>query len=71
MNSEITAPGAAAAIPLRERVFVPTERVLLFGEAGRAVEYGGGGTAGRRGRRPIDRDGIEILAMARKGTGTR
>jgi hypothetical protein len=53
-------------IPVRERAFVPTELALLFRFAGMSVLNLWGGTAGNWGRRPLDLDEIEIMAVARK-----
>ncbi len=52
--------------PLRERAFVPTELILLFGLAGLEVLHIGGGTAGNWGKRQIDLDEIELMVIARK-----
>lgn len=54
------------AIAVRERGFVPTELTLLFRLAGLSVLQMWGGTAGNWGRRPLDLDEIEIMAVARK-----
>jgi SAM-dependent methyltransferase len=54
------------ALPLRERAFVPTELVLLFGLAGLSVDGIWGGTAGRWAKRAIDLDEIEIMVVAKK-----
>jgi SAM-dependent methyltransferase len=51
---------------LRERAFVPTELVLMFGAAGIEVTNIWGGTAGNWGERPIDMDEIEIMVVGRK-----
>ena len=53
-------------ITIRERGFVPTELVMLFRQAGFIVEYMGGGTAGKWGKRPLDLDEIEIMVIAHK-----
>lgn len=52
--------------PTRERAFVPTELVLLFRMAGMEMLNLWGGTAGNWGRRPLDLDEMEIMAVARK-----
>lgn len=54
------------AIEVRERAFVPTELVLLFGIAGIPVLEIWGGTAGNWGRRPLELDEMEIMIVARK-----
>jgi len=54
------------AVAVRERAFVPTELLLLFRLAGMSVLNMWGGTAGNRGRRPLDLDEIEIMIVARK-----
>lgn len=64
--SECAPPGAAQAVPLRERAFVPTELSLLFALAGLKVLHMGGGTAGNWGKRPIDLDEYEIMIIAHK-----
>jgi cyclopropane fatty-acyl-phospholipid synthase-like methyltransferase len=53
-------------IAVRERAFVPTELALLFRLAGLSVLYIWGGTAGNWGRRSLDLDEIEIMAVACK-----
>jgi len=54
------------SVAVRERAFVPTELVLLFGLAGMSVLNMWGGTAGNWGRRPLDLDEIEIMVVADK-----
>ena len=56
-------------LSVRERSFVPTELVLLFRMAGMEVVNMWGGTAGNWGRRPLDLDEMEIMAVARKAVG--
>ncbi len=53
-------------IAVRERWFVPTELVLLFGLAGMEVVSMWGGTAGNWGRRLLELDEFEIMVVARK-----
>ena len=65
-RSEVASPGSYAVTPLRERGFVPTELVLLFRLAGLHVLNIWGGTAGNWGKRTIDLDEIEIMALAQK-----
>ena len=55
-------------IPVRERGFLPTELILLFRMAGLTVLHLWGGTAGNWGRRPLDLDEIEIMAVACKAS---
>ena len=64
-RSECIVPDAPGPTVLRERAFVPTEIVLLFAQAGLEVLHIWGGTAGNWGRRPIDLDEIEFMAVAR------
>jgi len=64
--SAIQVPGEQGKYALRERAFVPTELVLLFGLAGIEVTNIWGGTAGNWGRRPIGLDEIEIMVSGRK-----
>ncbi|MBU1692924.1 MAG: class I SAM-dependent methyltransferase [Verrucomicrobia bacterium] len=58
------APGRDS--PMRERGFVPTELVLLFGAAGLKVLHLWGGTAGNWGRGPLELDEMEIMVVAQK-----
>jgi cyclopropane fatty-acyl-phospholipid synthase-like methyltransferase len=51
---------------VRERSYTPPELVLLFRIAGFKVENVWGGTAGNWGRRPLDLDEMEVMAVARK-----
>jgi hypothetical protein len=53
-------------ITVRERVFVPTELVLLFRLAGMTVLNIWGGTAGNWGRRSLDLDEMEIMIVGCK-----
>jgi hypothetical protein len=64
--SEHDRPEVGKGLFLRERAFVPTELVLLFGQAGLEVTAIWGGTAGNWGRRPIELDEIEIMVVGRK-----
>lgn len=64
--SECQAPRAGEGKHLRERAFVPTELVLLFGLAGLEVTHIWGGTAGNWGRRPIDLDEMEIMVVGHR-----
>ena len=52
--------------PGRERSFVPTELALMLRHTGFDSINIWGGTAGNWGRRPVDPDEIEIMAVARK-----
>ncbi len=54
------------AVAVRERAFVPTELRLLFRVAGLSVVAMWGGTAGNWGRRPVELDEYEIMAVAHK-----
>jgi len=64
--SECRLPGNSGSVILRERGFVPTELVLLFGLAGLTVLGLWGGTAGNWGQRTIDLDEIEIMVLGQK-----
>jgi len=67
-RSDCDVPGAPDVSALRERAFVPTELVLLFGLAGIELTDIWGGTAGNWGRRPIDLDEIEIMLVGKKAS---
>lgn len=62
---EIEAPDGTK-IPIRERVYVPTELYLMFKMVGFEVKAIWGGTAGRWGKRKVDFDDIEIMVIAEK-----
>jgi hypothetical protein len=64
--SECSPQGDSAALPLRERGFVPTELTLLFDLAGLDVLDMWGGTAGNWAERTIALDEIEIMVLARR-----
>ncbi|MBN2309306.1 MAG: class I SAM-dependent methyltransferase [Candidatus Hydrogenedentes bacterium] len=64
--SECAPDAESPAMALRERAFVATELVLLFGLAGLEVLCVWGGTAGDWGKRAIELDGIEIMLVGRK-----
>ncbi len=68
-QSECVVPGAEGGRVLRERGFVPTELVLLFGQAGIEVMDIWGGTAGSWGQRPVDLDEIEIMLVGTRRDG--
>ena len=54
------------SVPIRERGYVPSELVLLCRHAGFIVEHIWGGTAGDWGRRPVELDEMEIMAVLRR-----
>jgi hypothetical protein len=54
------------SLRLRERGYVPSEVVLLCRGAGFTVEHVWGGTAGNWGRRPVELDEMEIMAVLRR-----
>lgn len=62
---ELEAPDGTK-IPIRERVYVPTELYLMFKMVGFEVKAIWGGTAGRWGKRKVDMDDIEIMVVAEK-----
>ncbi len=57
---------ATRSVAVRERSFTPTELSLLCRVAGLDVEWVGGGTAGYWGRRPLELDEHEIMALGRR-----
>jgi SAM-dependent methyltransferase len=63
---EWEAADGSRSLPIRERGYVPSELVLLCRHAGFAVEHVWGGTAGNWGRRPVDLDEMEIMAVLRR-----
>ena len=63
---EFETPEGPQSVPTRERGYVPTEMRLLLRCAGLEVENLWGGTAGNWGRRPLDLDEMEMMAVARK-----
>lgn len=65
-TSDCTVPETGARHHLRERGFVPSELVLLFGFAGLGVRHLWGGTAGNWGRRGIELDEYEIMVLGHK-----
>ena len=54
------------SLPIRQRGYVPSELVLLCRAAGFTVEHVWGGTAGNWGRRPVELDEMEIMAVLRR-----
>jgi len=54
------------SLPIRQRGYVPSEFVLLCRAAGFVVEHVWGGTAGDWGRRPVELDEMEIMAVLRR-----
>jgi SAM-dependent methyltransferase len=54
------------SLPIRQRGYVPSELVLLCRQAGFMIEHIWGGTAGDWGRRSVDLDEMEIMAVLRR-----
>ena len=54
------------SMPVRERGYVPSELALVCRLAGFEVEALWGGTAGNWGRRPVELDEMEIMAVLRR-----
>lgn len=54
------------SLTFRERGYVPSELVLLARAAGFTVAHIWGGTAGDWGRRPVELDEMEIMAVLRR-----
>lgn len=52
------------SLEIRERTFIPTEVMALCRWAGFDVRNVWGGTAGNWGRRPMDRDEMEMMVVA-------
>jgi SAM-dependent methyltransferase len=65
-TSDCAPEAGPAPLQLRERGFVPTELLLLFGAAGLHVIHMGGGTAGNWALRPLDLDEYEIMVLAER-----
>lgn len=65
---EVPAEDGPRNLPIRERGYVPSELVLLCRQAGFTVEHVWGGTAGNWGRRPVELDEMEIMAVLRRPT---
>ncbi len=55
-----------ASFRFRERAFVPTELALMLRLTGFDVEHIWGGSAGKWERGPVELDGMEIMAVARR-----
>ncbi len=55
-------------LTVRERGFLPTELVLMFGQTGFEVKNIWGGTAGKWGRRKVELDEMEIMVVALKNS---
>ncbi|HTX68532.1 MAG TPA: methyltransferase domain-containing protein [Thermoleophilia bacterium] len=60
------ADGRPRSMSIRQRGYVPSELVLLCRAAGFTVEHIWGGTAGDWGRRPVELDEMEIMAVLRR-----
>ena len=65
---EAETPEGKQSLSVRERSYVPSELTMLFRMAGFDVENIWGGTAGNWGRRPLDVDEMEIMAVSRKNS---
>jgi len=66
MPMEYDTPEGKKEILLKERRYVPTELIMLLRLTGFTVEHIWGGTAGNWGRRPVDLDEMEFMAIAQK-----
>jgi 2-polyprenyl-3-methyl-5-hydroxy-6-metoxy-1,4-benzoquinol methylase len=64
MESET--PEGKQELIIIEHGYIPSELTMLLRSAGFDVEHIWGGTAGNWGKRPIDLDEMEIMAVARK-----
>ena len=65
---EYDSPEGKKSVLVRERGYVPTELVMLLRLAGFHVDHIWGGTAGNWGRRQVELDEMEIMAVASKST---
>lgn len=65
-SSEYPPRDGLPPVPVRERAFLPSEFRLLLRLAGLETLHLWGGTAGNWGRRALDLDEIEFMAVARK-----
>lgn len=63
---EWEAEDGSHSAPVRERGYVPSELALLCRLGGFEVEALWGGTAGNWGRRPVELDEMEIMAVLRR-----
>jgi SAM-dependent methyltransferase len=52
------------SVQVRERGYLPSQLVALLQETGSVVKHLRGGTAGRSGRRPLELDEIEVMAVS-------
>jgi 2-polyprenyl-3-methyl-5-hydroxy-6-metoxy-1,4-benzoquinol methylase len=59
-------PEGPVKVPCRERMYTPTEFVLMLRAADFVVEHVWGGTAGNWRRGPMELDEYELMAVARK-----
>lgn len=59
-------PEGPTAVPLKERLYIPSEAAALLHHAGFQVESLYGGTAGRWGKRPLELDEVEAMFLCRK-----
>ncbi len=63
---EVPSEDGPRELSIRQRGYVPSELVLLCRGAGFIVEHVWGGTAGNWGRRPVELDEMEIMAVLRR-----
>jgi SAM-dependent methyltransferase len=61
---ELSTPEGTRSVRVRERGFLPGQLAALLQEAGFAVEFLWGGTAGRWGRRPLELDEFEVMVVS-------
>ena len=62
----VETPSGAQELPVWERYYTPSEMARMLDQAGIAVEYVWGGTAGAWNRRPLLLDEMEIMVVGRK-----
>jgi hypothetical protein len=61
---EASTPEGKRSVLVRERGYLPSGLAAMLREAGLSVEWIWGGTAGRWGRRPLELDEIELMAVS-------
>lgn len=61
---ESSTPEGIRSVQVRERGYLPGQLAALLEKAGFIVEHLWGGTAGRWGRRPLELDEFEVMAVS-------
>lgn len=64
-------PEGPTEVPLKERLYIPSEIAAMLHHAGFQIDAMYGGTAGKWGKRPLELDEVEAMFVCRKSEAKR